>query len=109
MIQTYEFDREEHKKLPELRYGDRIFKINNRKSAVNAYEKIMEEASEEDKDYLTFKNFLGEEAAEIIKEDDLPYSATAELMAIVLGAATNQDPQKLMEAMGIKDSNNKKK
>ena len=97
----YEFDFEKHQKLPTILFGDRVFTVNNRRSNMKKFEKIMSETvSGEEQDYLIFECFLGKEAADLITEADLTIPAIEELTVILLAAVNGKSVEDMRAQMG---------
>ena len=70
---------------PEIRIGDRIYKVDNRMSTVKKAAAALKDNPDNEYD-ITIKMALGEKAYEEIMELDLSISAAQELMAIITAA-----------------------
>lgn len=97
----YMFNYEEHQKLPTIIFGDRIFTVNNRRSNMKRFDKIMEETTPgEEQDSLIFECFLGKDAANYIMDADLTVPAIEELTVILLAAVNGKTVEAIREKMG---------
>lgn len=97
----YTFDFEKHQKLPTIIFGDRIFTVNNRRSNMKRFEKIMSETKPgEEQDNLIFECFLGKDAADYIMDADLTIPAIEELTVILLAAVNGKTVEDMRKQMG---------
>lgn len=74
--------------FPEVRIGDKIYKIDNRYSQV----KKLEEISQQDVDSI-FRVALGDKATEELMAMDMPMPALMQLNYIVVAAMTDDTPE----------------
>lgn len=76
---------------PEIRIGDKIYKVDDRQKTVKKFSKITQEYGD-DGDYEVIKLALGEKAAKEIDEMNLPFPAHSDLLALIGAAMTGEDP-----------------
>lgn len=87
---------------PEIRIGEKIYAVDDRKNTVKKAMKLFNEKkndTEKDEfDYIDelFKLAFGENAKEII-EMDISYSAYSKIAELVISAMTGEEPEKLKE------------
>ena len=77
---------------PEIRIGDKIYKVDNRTSNV----KKLEEINQNDVEAILAVAF-GEEAKNEITAMDMPFPAMMQLNILVVAAMTDDTPEKVRE------------
>lgn len=77
---------------PEVRIGDKIYKIDNRYSQV----KKLEDINQNDIDGI-FNVALGEKAAQEIMAMDMPMPALMQLNYIIVAAMTDDTPERVRD------------
>ncbi len=94
MAKIYTLDKKLLVGTPEVRIGDKVFPVDDRKRTVS---KILEasqnnELTDDQKIKEAFSLAFGKKAAEVNKMvEDMPWAAYQELFSIVLAAVTGQD------------------
>ncbi len=79
---------------PEIRIGDKIYKVDDRKKTVDKISKINDN-SPEDADGEMIKLALGEKAAKEIEEMNLPFPAYAKLLTLIGAAISGEKPEEV--------------
>lgn len=84
---------------PQLKIGEKLYKVDNRKKTYDKFMKIQVDntISDEEKEIKTMEIFLGEKEAKEILDIDMTVDEYKYLTFCILGAVTNDDPEKLME------------
>ena len=83
---------------PQLKIGDKLYTVDNRKSTFDKIQKIQSEALEEnEKTSKIYELTLGKEACDEIIKMDLPVENSIYLSFCIMGAITGEEPDKLME------------
>lgn len=84
---------------PQLKVGDKLYKVDNRKKTYDKFMKIYPDnsTSDEEKETKMIETFLGEKQAKEILEIDMTVDEYKYLTFCILGAVTNEDPEKLKE------------
>ncbi len=77
---------------PEIRIGDKIYKVDDRQKTVKKFSKIGQKDSD-NSDMEMIKLALGEKAAKEIEEMNLPYPAYTELIMLIGAAMTGEKPE----------------
>lgn len=80
---------------PEIRIGDKIYKVDDRKKTVDKISKISKK-SPEDADGEMIKLALGEKAAKEIEEMDLPFPAYTQLLTLIGAAVSGEKPEEIV-------------
>lgn len=76
---------------PEIRIGDKMYKVDDRKKTVDKISKISGKKGE-NLDGEMIKLALGEEAATEIDEMNLPFPAYAQLISLIGSAISGEKP-----------------
>lgn len=76
---------------PEIRIGDKIYKVDDRQKTVKKFSKLGQKDNE-DGDVEMIKLALGEKAAKEIEAMNLPYPAYTELIMLIGAAMTGEQP-----------------
>lgn len=76
---------------PEIRIGDKIYKVDDRQKTVKKFSKLGQNDSD-DGDNEMIKLALGEKAAKEIDEMNLPFPAQTELIILIGAAMTGEEP-----------------
>ncbi len=84
---------------PQLKIGDKLYKVDNRKKTYDKFMKIQADntISEDEKEEKIMEIFLGEKQAKEILNIEMTVAEYKYLTFCVLGAVTNESPEKLME------------
>lgn len=96
MGKLYTLDSKLLTETPEIRVGEKIYPVDNRKKTVT---KILEAANgatqstSADVIDRCFELALGKAAAKELNEMDLPFPAYMQLFTLVISAATGDEPQ----------------
>lgn len=77
---------------PEIRIGDKIYKVDDRMKTVRKFSKLSQKDGD-DGDIEMIKLALGEKAAKEIDAMDLPYPAYTELIMLISAAMTGEQPE----------------
>ena len=84
---------------PQLKIGNKLYTVDDRKSTWDKIQKIQEDDNFEDKDIAILKLALGEkEMAEILENDELSASGFINLTFFVMSAITGEDYDELKKA-----------
>lgn len=87
---------------PQLKIGDKLYKVDNKKKTYDKFMKIQVDntISEDEKEEKIMEVFLGEKQAKEILDIEMTVAEYKYLTFCVLGAVTNESPEKLMENAG---------
>ena len=77
---------------PEIRIGDKLYRVDDRKKTVEQLSKLTEG---EDTEKAMLELLLGKKAAKEIEDMNLPFPAYTELIMLVGAAATGEDPEQV--------------
>ncbi len=77
---------------PEIRIGDKLYRVDDRKKTVEQLSKLTEG---EDTEKAMLELLLGKKAAKEIEDMNLPFPAYTELITLVGAAATGEDPEQV--------------
>lgn len=87
------------KEFPQLKIGNKLYDVNNKKSTFNKIQAISNNAeyTVDEQNEKIFSLAFGEENAKEILDMDLPVENFNYLTFCVMGAITGEDPKKLQE------------
>lgn len=99
MGKMYTFDKKLLCGAPELRIGDKVFSVDDRKNTVKKALKLFKSSDREDTDVFDeiLKLAFGKRFSEI-DQLDISYAAYQELVIMAIAAMTGQDPEELKKA-----------
>lgn len=95
MAKMYTFDHKLLCDLPEIRIGDKVYPIDNRRSTVKKIMKVFNNQSDDNLDNAdeALKLAFGKNYDEIAAMD-MPFPAYQELVEIVMSAIAGEEPKK---------------
>lgn len=98
MQKMYTLDKKLLTNVPEVRIGDSVFPVDNRKSTVKKLLKELHKIESDDEsaidsDELIIKAALGTKAQEVL-DMDMPFAAQTELSGILMSAMTGEEYKK---------------
>ena len=95
MGKLYTLDNKLLTETPEIRIGEKIYPVDNRKKTVEKVQRLLGKGEADDPmDGISeaFKLAFGATAAKEIDGMNLPYPAFQELVVLVMAAMTGEDP-----------------
>lgn len=96
MAKLYTLDNKLLTGTPEIRVGDKVFGVDDRKKTVSKILALSKEEGKDNDEMITevFKLAFGKKAGEVNKlVEDMSWAAYQELFTLVLMAVTGQDPE----------------
>lgn len=95
MGKMYTLDQKLLTDTPEIRIGDKVYPVDNRKKTMDKVSKL--NAAEVDAESEIFKIALGPKAAKEIDAMDLPFPAHIALLELTIAAITGEEPEAVAE------------
>lgn len=91
---------------PQLQIGDKLYEVDDRQSTFDSIQKLQSDQtiSNSEKSDMIFELTLGREAAQEVKNMDLPVQNYIYLTYCVMGAITGEEPSTIQER--VKKSKN---